>query len=105
MFGPGIDAARLHEKLQAVPYEAALLVKLHKRPLELRFLACSAQNGLQKPPSIWLTALLRSVQPDLEILWTELLSKAGVTYTQNSAVYCSSYIYYLTIDVCLATYH
>lgn len=87
MCGPGIDTAKLKEKLYPVLCEAAL-VKLHKRPLVLRFSARSAQNGL-KQPSLWLTALLRSVQPDTEALCPEPLHKAEVTLAGDAPWYAT----------------
>jgi hypothetical protein len=49
------DTAAVCEEMSVVPYEAAL-VKLHKTPVALRFLACSAANGLGRP-AVWLTSL------------------------------------------------
>jgi hypothetical protein len=53
------DTAAVREEMSVVPYEAAL-VKLHKTPVALRFLACSAENGLRRP-AVWLTSLFRAV--------------------------------------------
>jgi hypothetical protein len=44
------DTVAVRDEMSVVPYEAAL-VKLHKTPVVLRFLACSAENGLRAPPS------------------------------------------------------
>lgn len=66
------DLPVLRERLTATPYQAAL-VKLHKNPIAMRFLACSGQNAL-KPPAQWLTCLLRAIQPDLESVWGKLFS-------------------------------
>jgi len=43
--------ASLREELSIIPYEAAL-VKLHKTPVALRFLACSATNWLASTCSL-----------------------------------------------------
>lgn len=71
--------ATLLELLKVVPYEAAL-VKLHKQPVALRFLACSGTNGLKKP-AVWLTALFKCLHPDLHTKWTNLLLQAGLDWT------------------------
>jgi hypothetical protein len=63
----GSSVAKLRDELKVVPYAAAL-VKLHKTPTALRFLACSGANGL-KLPAQWLTALLRSLRSDLVKMW------------------------------------
>lgn len=73
--------------LSAVPYEAAL-VKLHKKPYALRFLACSGQNGL-KQPAVWLTHLLRGLHPDLVKKWNALLERAGVRWTSEPPWYAT----------------
>lgn len=51
--------AALRTDLSLVP-SAAALVKVHKTPTALRFLASSRRNGL-KPPTLWLTALFCGV--------------------------------------------
>lgn len=56
-------AQRMAAKLQVLSYAKAL-VKLHKRPLQMRFLACSGDNGL-KPVALWLTSLFRAINVDL----------------------------------------
>jgi hypothetical protein len=66
----GLSVSDLRTELSVVPFGAAL-VKLHKDPIALRFLACSGANGL-KLPAQWLTALLRSLRPDLKGLWEDL---------------------------------
>jgi hypothetical protein len=71
--------------LRAVPYEAAL-VKLHKQPYALRFLACSGTNGL-KPPAVWLTALLRALHVDLAGAWRALLEQVGVDWATEPPWY------------------
>jgi hypothetical protein len=71
----GCSDAQLRDLLHIVPYEAAL-VKLHKNPVALRFLACSGANGLKKP-AVWLTHLFRAVHGDLCASWTDLLRDFG----------------------------
>lgn len=64
------------EKLRMLPYAAAL-VKLHKTPLQFRFLACSGMNGL-RPVALWLNALLKTVHYDLCKVWSQLLNRLHV---------------------------
>jgi len=73
--------------LSVIPYEAAL-VKLHKSPVALRFLACSANNGLRRP-AVWLTSLFRALHPDLQSCWSQLLATANVTWNSDPTWYAS----------------
>jgi hypothetical protein len=71
----GYSDDKLHDLLHTIPYEAAL-VKLHKNPVALRFLACSGANGLKKP-AVWLTHMFRAVHQDLCAPWSDLLRDFG----------------------------
>eukprot|EP00878_Enallax_costatus_P021790 GHUV01023092.1.p1 GENE.GHUV01023092.1~~GHUV01023092.1.p1 ORF type:complete len:597 (-),score=32.06 GHUV01023092.1:95-1885(-) len=73
-----LDADRLFQHMCLLPYAAAL-VKLHKSPLQFRFLACSSKNGL-KVVALWLNALLSSIHHDLVLEWHKLLSRLGVDW-------------------------
>jgi hypothetical protein len=81
------DTSTLREELSVIPYEAAL-VKLHKTPVALRFLACSAANGLRKP-AVWLTCLFRAVHTDLQSCWSQLLASAHVPWHTDPAWYAN----------------
>jgi hypothetical protein len=50
-----------------VPYYAAI-TKLHKTPISMRFLVCSAQAPVA-PVSIWLTFLFKAMSPTLDAMW------------------------------------
>lgn len=69
---------RLLQHMCLLPYAAAL-VKLHKSPLQFRFLACSSKNGV-KVVALWLNALLSSIHHDLVLEWRKLLTKLGVDW-------------------------
>jgi hypothetical protein len=83
----GSSEERLRQLLHTIPYEAAL-VKLHKTPVALRFLACSGANGL-KIPAVWLTKMFRAVQPDLCVAWSELLRTFGVSWAHQPPWYAT----------------
>lgn len=64
--------------MKTLPYAAAL-VKLHKSPIQFRFLACSARNGL-KPVAMWLTPLFAAIHVDLNGVWHALLCRLQVDW-------------------------
>jgi hypothetical protein len=76
---------RMIAKLQVLPYAKAL-VKFHKQPLQMRFLACSGDNGL-KPVALWLTGLFRAIHNDLVREWHKLLGSTKVTWAEDSPWY------------------
>jgi hypothetical protein len=77
------DSTTVRDEMSVVPYEAAL-VKLHNTPMALRFLACSAENGLRRP-AVWLTSLFRAVHPDLQSCWSQLLDASHVPWCDDPA--------------------
>lgn len=69
---------RTKARMMGVPYETAL-VKLHKDPLQLRFLACNGKNGL-KPVAMCLTSLFRSLDTDIHAAWCTLLHSSSIAF-------------------------
>lgn len=79
------QAQRMAAKLQVLPYAKAL-VKLHKKPLQMRFLACSGDNGL-KPVALWLTSLFKAINVDLVREWRFQLRRCGVSWWMDDPFY------------------
>jgi len=79
MYGDCTTEALWREALSSFPYQSGI-VKLHKDPLQFRFLACSKRNGLKRP-AVWLTHLFKGVHCDLVDAWTAKLAEAGVPWS------------------------
>lgn len=78
MYHTVTSSEELLQQLMILPFEAAV-VKLHKQPVALRFLACSGSNGL-KPPAMWLTTLFKCLHPDLMQKWSAVLLTANLEW-------------------------
>jgi hypothetical protein len=75
-------------QLQDFPY-AALLVKMHKNPVKMRFLACNGRNGLL-PVALVVTMVFRGVQPIFKSIWTETLVTLKRTWSADGPWLCDN---------------
>jgi hypothetical protein len=82
------DRAAMLTQLQHFPY-ASLLVKMHKTPVKMRFLACNGRNGLI-PVAKLVTQVFRAVSPLLEAIWGATLTAMGRSWAQDGPWMCSN---------------
>ncbi|KAF6256252.1 hypothetical protein COO60DRAFT_1530222 [Scenedesmus sp. NREL 46B-D3] len=80
------DESSMLCQLQNFPY-ASLLVKMHKNPVKMRFLACNGRNGLIPVAKI-VTQLFRAVSPLLDTIWCTTLSTMGRTWANDGPWMC-----------------
>jgi hypothetical protein len=82
------NRAAMLAQLQHFPY-ASLLVKMHKTPVKMRFLACNGRNGLI-PVAKLVTQLFRAVSPLLDTIWRDTLTAMGRDWAQDGPWMCSN---------------
>jgi hypothetical protein len=78
----------MQAQLQHFPY-ASLLVKMHKTPVKMRFLACNGRNGLI-PVAKLVTQLFRAVSPLLATIWCANLTAMGRDWAQDGPWMCAN---------------